>query len=197
MKRFLTIAALVLVALQTSAQRDYKFTAKLGVGLSSVVGRNADTKVFVAAKAGLSYDLKLFGNLYLIPEVDFDLKGFNPKYVNNFTRDKAILMAYVQGTPHVAYKFRLNEGRNIVLKAGPYFAYGVVGSSVNVTDFWSSYEADIFDGIRRFDMGVHAGLAYERNHFSFGLEYSRGLRSLAPDVSIYNQAFGLVLGYKF
>lgn len=197
MKKFLIVASLVLVALQTSAQKEYNFTAKVGVGLASVVGGDADTKVFVAAKAGLSYDLRLFENFYLIPEIAFDLKGFNPKYVNTFTRDKAVLMAYVQGTPFLAYKFRLNEGMNIVLKAGPYFAYGVVGSSVNVTDFWSSYEADIFDGIRRFDMGIHAGLAYERNRFSFGFEYSRGLRPFEKGFSAYNQAFGLVLGYKF
>lgn len=197
MKKFLIVTILVLTALQTSAQKEYNFTAKVGVGLASVVGGDADTKVFIAAKGGLSYDLRLFENFYLIPEIAFDLKGFNPKYVNNFTRDKAVLMAYLQGTPFLAYKFRLNEGKNIVLKAGPYFAYGVVGSSVNVTDFWSSYEADIFDGIRRFDMGIHAGLAYERNHFSFGFEYSRGLRPFREGFSAYNQAFGLVLGYKF
>ena len=85
MRRFLTIAALAFATLTASAQREPKLTVKAGVGLSSVVGADANTKVKVAAEIGAAYDLKLYKGLYVIPELDFALKGFNPDGVNFIT----------------------------------------------------------------------------------------------------------------
>ena len=184
MKRFLTIAALAFAVLTASAQREPKLTIKAGVGLTSVVGADADTKLTIAAKAGVSYDVKLYKGLYVIPELDFALKGFNPDGVNYITFDKVVHMAYLQAPVMVAYKFRLKNNGNIVVKAGPYFAYGLFGSKAEISGWGFNKTVDVFDedyGFRRFDVGIGTGLAYERDHFTIGFEYSRGLRRLDPD----------------
>ena len=59
MKKLLAVVALALTTLTMSAQKDYKITVKAGVGLSSLVGSDADTKLSVAYKVGISYDLAL------------------------------------------------------------------------------------------------------------------------------------------
>ena len=200
MKRLLTVAALALAALTISAQDDDKFTIKAGVGLASVVGSDADTKVKIAAKAGVAYDIKLYKGLYLIPEIDFALKGFNSETVNFITLDKVVHMAYLQAPVMVAYKFNLKDDKKIVVKAGPYFACGLFGSKGTVSPFYNSKEVDVFDsdyGCRRFDVGICTGAAFEQGHYTIGLEYSRGLHRLDPDFRLYNQAFGIVLGYRF
>ena len=79
MRRFLTIAALAFAVLTASAQREPKLTIKAGVGLTSVVGADADTKVKVAAKIGAAYDVKLYKGLYVIPE-DPDFRLFNQTF---------------------------------------------------------------------------------------------------------------------
>lgn len=199
MKKVLTIAALALATLTISAQENQKCTIKAGVGLASIVGADADSKVKVAAKAGVAYDVKLYKGLYLIPEIDFVLKGCDPDGVNFVTLDKALHMTYLQAPIMVAYKFRLNTEGNIVVKAGPYFACGLFGSKYEVSGWGFRKEVDVFDsdyGARRFDTGIIAGLAYERNNFTIGYEYSRGLRRIDPDYRQYNQAFGIVLGYR-
>ena len=199
MKRLLIVTALALNALTISAQTDYKFTVKAGAGLASVVGSDADSKVKIAAKLGAAYDLKLYKDLYLIPEVDFVLKGYNTATVNFSTFDKVVHMAYLQMPVMATYKFRLKEDRNIVVKAGPYFACGLFGSKARISNFFYSKEVGVFDsdyGFRRFDVGISAGAAFERGHYMIGLEYSRGLHRLHPDFCQYNQAFGIVLGYR-
>ncbi|MBQ9295331.1 MAG: porin family protein [Bacteroidaceae bacterium] len=199
MKRFLTLAALAFAVLTTSAQREPKLTIKAGAGLSSVVGADANTKIKVAAKIGAAYDLKLYKELYLIPELDFALKGFNPDGVNFITLDNVVHMTYLQAPIQLAYRFRLKKGGNIVVKAGPYFACGLFGSKATISGWGFRKEVDVFDktyGFRRFDVGIGTGLAFERNHFTIGLEYSRGLHRLHPDFRLYNQAFGITLGYR-
>ena len=200
MKRLLTVAAFALAALTISAQDNYKFTIKAGVGLASVVGSDADTKMKIAAKAGVAYDIKLYKGLYLIPEVDFALKGFNTETVNYITFDKVVHMVYLQAPIMAAYKFNLKDDKKIVVKAGPYFACGLFGSKATIDGFGFKKEVDVFDsdlGCRRFDVGICTGAAFEQNHYTIGLEYSRGLHRLDPDFRQYNQAFGIVLGYRF
>jgi hypothetical protein len=197
MKRFLTIAAL---GDGTQASRLRKSNQPTTAGETPAYQRKcADTKLTIAAKAGVSYDVKLYKGLYVIPELDFALKGFNPDGVNYITFDKVVHMAYLQAPVMVAYKFRLKNNGNIVVKAGPYFACGLFGSKAEISGWGFNKTVDVFDedyGFRRFDVGIGTGLAYERDHFTIGFEYSRGLRRLDPDFRLFNQTFGITLGYR-
>ena len=200
MKKYLLLGIIALATLSVSAQKERNFTVKAGVGLAHVVGSDADTKVNIAARIGAAYDVKLYKGLYLIPEVDFALKGFNPSTNNFFYDTQTAHMVYLQAPVWAAYKFRLKKEGSIVVKAGPYFACGLFGSKLTPSYFFSSRRVGIFDktyGLRRFDMGICAGIAYEREKYNVGFEYCRGLHRLDPNFRQYNQTFDIVVGYRF
>ena len=192
MKKLLAVVALALMTLTMSAQEDSKITVKAGVGLSSVVGSDADTKTTVAYKVGISYDLGLSEKFSIIPGVELSTKGFKSDVV-----DGSISMAYLQVPVFAAYKFPISDNMKLAIKAGPYVSYGLYGSDIEWYDGGKSNVFDSDGGFKRFDAGVIAGVSLDFNQFVIGAEYSRGLTKLDSDYSMFNQAFGVVLGYKF
>ncbi|MBR6121843.1 MAG: porin family protein [Prevotella sp.] len=192
MKKIFALVALALTTLSVSAQENSKGTVKAGVGLSSVVGSDADTKSIFSYKIGASYDLGLSENFYVIPGIEFVAKGFKSKVV-----DGNINMSYLQIPVFAAYKFPVSDNVKLTIKAGPYAAYGLFGSDI---EWYGGGKTNIFDsddGFKRFDAGVIGGISVEFEQFVAGFEYSHGLTKLDSDVKQYNQAFGLVFGYKF
>ncbi len=192
MKRIFAVVALALMILTVSAQEDSKITVKAGVGLSSVVGSDADTKTTFAYKVGASYDLGLSENFFIIPGVEFATKGFKSDAV-----DGNISMSYLQIPIFAAYKFPISDNMKLAIKAGPYVGYGLFGSDI---EWYGGGKTNIFDsdgGCDRFDAGVIAGVSLDFDQFMIGAEYSRGLKKLDSDFSQFNQAFGVVFGYKF
>ena len=192
MKKLLAVVALALMTLTMSAQEDSKVTVKAGFGLASVVGSDADTKTMVAYKVGISYDLALSEKFFIIPGVEFSTKGFKSDAI-----DGSISMSYLQVPVFAAYKFPLSDNMKLAIKAGPYVSYGLFGSDI---EWYDGDKTNVFDsdgGYKRFDAGVIAGVSLDFGQFAVGAEYSRGLSKLDSSVSQFNQAFGLVLGYKF
>lgn len=186
------MVALALTTLTMSAQDDSKFTVKAGVGLSSVVGGDADTKTTFSYKAGVSYDLGISENFSIIPGIEFATKGYKSDAI-----DGSISMSYLQIPVFAAYKFNISDGMKLAIKAGPYVSYGIFGSDI---EWYSGGKTNVFDsdeGFNRFDAGAIAGVSLDFDQFMVGLEYSRGLIKLDSDISAFNQAFGLVFGYKF
>lgn len=173
-----------------SAQEDSKITVKAGVGLSSIVGSDADTKNAFAVKVGASYDLGLSENFFIIPGIELAAKGFKSDNV-----DGKVGMTYIQIPIFAAYKFPISDSMKLAIKAGPYVGYGIVGSDIQ----WPGKKINVFDsdaGYDRFDAGVIAGASLDFEQFMIGVEYSRGLKKLDSDISQFNQAFGIVFGYK-
>lgn len=192
MKKIFTVVALALTTLTVSAQENSKFTVKAGVGLSSVVGSDSDTKKTFAYKVGVSYDWGLSGNFFIIPGVEFATKGFKSDAI-----DGNIRMSYLQIPIFAAYKFSISDNMKLAIKAGPYVSYGLFGSDI---EWYDGGKTNVFDsdgGFARFDTGVIAGISLDFDKFMIGAEYSRGLKKLDSDYSNFNQAFGLVFGYKF
>lgn len=191
MKKFFAVVALALMTLTVSAQEDSKITVKAGVGLSSVVGSDADTKTTVAYKVGISYDLGLSEKFSIIPGIELSTKGFKSDVV-----DGSVSMSYLQVPVFAAYKFPISDNMKLAIKAGPYVSYGLFGSDV---EWYGGGKTNVFDsdgGFKRFDAGVIAGVSLDFNQFVIGAEYSRGLTKLDSSVSQFNQAFGIVFGYK-
>jgi len=192
MKKIFAVVALALMTLTVSAQEDSKITLRAGVGLSSVVGSDADTKTIFAYKVGASYDLGLSENFFIIPGVEFVTKGYKSDVV-----DGNISMSYLQIPVFAAYKLPISDNMKIALKAGPYIGYGIFGSDIK---WYGGGTTNVFDsdgGYDRFDAGVIIGASLDFDQYTIGAEYSRGLKKLDSDYSAYNQAFGLVFGYKF
>lgn len=188
----LLMVALAFTTLTMSAQEDSKWAFKLGFGMSSVVGSDANTKLVFSYKAGISYDLGLSENFSIIPGLEFATKGFKSDIV-----DGNIRMSYLQIPIHAAYKFPISDNVKLSVKAGPYVAFGLFGSDIK---WYSGGKTNVFDsdgGYHRFDAGINAGVSVDISSVSIGVEYSRGLTKLDSGVNQYNQAFGVVLGYKF
>lgn len=192
MKKIFVMVALALTTLTLSAQEDSQITVKAGVGLSSVVGSDADTKTTFAYKIGASYDLGLSENFSIIPGIEFTTKGFKSDNI-----DGNISMSYLQIPIFAAYKFPISDNMKLAIKAGPYIGYGLYGSDIE----WNSGgKTNVFDsdgGYDRLDIGAIAGISLDFDQYMIGLEYSRGLKKLDSDYSQFNQAFGVVFGYKF
>lgn len=189
MKKILIVAVLALSALSMSAQ-DSKLMFKAGFGLSTLAGSDADgEKNAFAYKIGLTYDLSLSESFSILPGLELVNKGTKEDGVEG-----TINLLYAQIPVLAAYKINVGDEAKVVIKAGPYAAYGVVGSDIEY-DYGDKVNA--FDVCERFSAGVLAGISYDFGQFSIGAEFSRGLTKAIKDVKAYNQAFGLTFGYKF
>ena len=93
MRKLFAVVSLALMTLTMSAQEDSKITVKVGAGLSSVVGSDAnDTKMTFAYKVGVSYDFGLSENFFIIPGIEFATKGYK---IKNDLIDKNLHMSYL------------------------------------------------------------------------------------------------------
>lgn len=192
MKKYFMMVALALTTLTMSAQDISKWSVKAGVGMSSVVGSHTEAdKSIISYKVGLSYDFGVSENFSVIPGLEYVNKGFKEDGIAG-----DINMSYLQVPVFAAYKLPIADEMKLALKVGPYFSYGLFGSDL-VSIYGGKinvFDSDMFD---RFDLGAIAGVSLEFNQFAVGVEYSRGLKKLNSDISASNQAFGLVVGYKF
>lgn len=172
------------------------FILKTGFGLSSVVGSNADTDVIFSYKVGGAYEFWPSDYVGVIPEMDFVAKGFKSS--------ESIYMYYLQVPVFVAGRIPVSDTFFITIKAGPYAAYGLFGSDVEQTEY-NGYgiirrKTNVFDsdyGLERFDAGIIGGISFNIDQYMIGFEYSHGLTKLKSNHSAFNQAFGVVFGYKF
>lgn len=199
-KLFFLIAAFMLTF---SASAQVTWNLKLGGGMSSFVISNSemDLQSRFVGKVGVGMEMPFASNWSLMPSLEFAMKG--TKGENENIEDK-IDLSYIQVPVVAAYRFNLNDRLNMVVKAGPYFAYALSGNE-KVTEGNQEWEYDIFDdyeGSKRFEVGIDAGVDFEIHRFVVGVEYERGFTNIISagddaDFDIKNQAFYVTLGYKF
>lgn len=183
------MAVFAFSALSMSAQ-DAKFTLKAGVGLSSLVGGDAEgEKNAFASKIGIAYDWSFSESFSVLPGLELVNKGTKEEGV-----DGTINLMYAQVPLLAAYKFNAGNEAKLVLKAGPYVGYGLWGSDI---EYEGGGTLNAFDVCERFSAGLMAGISYDFGQLSVGAEYSRGLTKVIKDTKVYNQAFGVTVGYKF
>jgi len=131
-------------------------------------------------------------------------RDFGIEYVNKGYKDEnitgSINMSYLQVPVFAALKFPVSDNTKLAIKVGPYFSYGLFGSDILRFDGRNSSKTNVFDsgtGFDRLDVGAIAGVSVDFSNFTIGIEYSRGLKALSSGDKMYNQAFGLVVGYGF
>ncbi len=193
MKKLFLLAFVMAMTMAASAQ--ITWNAKLGGGLATLWGSDADdAKPHFVAKAGVGLEKPLSANLSLMPSLEVAWKGF--KYDESgfdFTGD----ILYLQIPIVAAYRVNLSSDWNLALKAGPYFAYSVYDHG-KVSSGGYSYSASNELDIKKFDVGLDAGIDFEYHRFVFGVEGEMGFLSLAgSDAKINNLAFYATVGYKF
>lgn len=88
-----------------------------------------------------------------------------------------------------AYKFGLTDNMNMIVNAGPYFAYGIAGTN-------DAFKSD-GGNLEKFDCGLGAGVKVDFSNFLVGVDMEYALIKIIKDVKAYNITYGLTLGYKF
>lgn len=183
MKKGLILVLFALVSIVSYSQ--ISWNAKVGMNMSNFTEGELDMKVGFNVGVGMEYQ---FTDMWSIrPSLMFTTKGAKKG-------DYTSTPMYLELPIMAAASFAVADGQNIVVKAGPYLAYGIAGkdkSGDEKEDFFS-------DGVKKFDAGIGVGVAYEINKFFVDLTGEFGLAKLSDgDGAPKNTNFSIGVGYKF
>jgi len=178
LQRIVAIICFVLFA--TSMQAQVKFGPTAGVNLSTMtikaLGINFDSEIIVGFNAGVVSEIPLFNNFALQPAVLYSTKG--AKY-DILGEEAEIRPGFIEVPVNMLYKYDFGPVQ-LLLKAGPYFAYGVGGQVES-----NGIEADISYGsgtndMKPFDFGLNFGAGVDISNFQIAAHYGVGLANLTP-----------------
>lgn len=162
------------------------WNVKAGMNLSNYTGDNdMNAKVGFKIGGGLEYE---FTDLWsLQPSLFISTKG--AKY------DALTVNAvYLELPVMAAARINVADNTNIVISAGPYFAYGV-GGKRSIGDKSTDTFGD--NGLNRFDAGLGLGVAAEFGRVVVGLDSQLGLAEVQKSGNPKNINSSITLGYKF
>ena len=209
------IAVAILIGANVSAQNSpLTFGVRAGGNLSTFIGDYTDElSPKFGFNVGVTMDYAFSQNLFLMTGLEFTTKGtrFEDSIMEEGIRINVTATMnpmYLQLPVHLGYKIDIGNDMRLVLRAGPYIAYGIGGQitargSARVEGVTISVEEseDIFgeDGMERFDFGVGLGVGVEFGRFNVGLGYDVGLRNLTgeSDVRWNNMNAHLTVGFRF
>lgn len=164
---------------------------KAGFNLSNSTGSSfgANRKFKEGFTVGIQTLTRLDHHLFLQSGIFFATKGTKYEKGNN---EFSLNQMYLQVPINLAYKIPLQRKTNLVLNMGPYIAYGIAGK-IDKEDTFSK------KNLKRFDLGIMAGVSLEVSQFALGIGYEKGLLDLSQQKanSYYNQNFLLSIGIKF
>ncbi|MEY8685286.1 porin family protein [Bacteroides sp. AN502(2024)] len=216
MKKGLIFVLFALVSIVSYSQ--ISWNAKVGMNMSNLSGlEESSMKVGFNVGVGMEYQ---FTEMWSIqPSLMFSAKGAKQDFSQNGEKyESTYSPMYLELPIMAAARFAVAENQNIVVKAGPYLAYGIGGK---VKNSWSDGEesaevkydifkdtkdedGDIYAAAKKFDLGIGVGVAYEINKFFVDLTGSFGLTKLCDGInakgektSVKNMNFSIGVGYKF
>ncbi len=192
---FLLLIALA-ASMSASAQLPVSFGVKAGMNLSEIQKMDDDIKV--GFNVGVTAELALPSNFYLLSGLEFTTKGAKGGSANVGVDAKATLNAmYLQLPIHAGYKLDIAPGTNLFVHLGPYLAYGIGGKIK--WDGNDLADIDFFnDDSNRFDFGVGGAVGVEfNNKISISLGADQGLTKIFKDTKTKNRAAHISVGYKF
>ena len=183
--------ALVCVVLNVSAQES-GFSWKAGIGLSSIAGSdNEGFKSNISYKVGVSYDYAISESFSIEPAALLNNKCFKAEDVTG-----TINRIFLEVPILAAYKLDLNDNCKLVINAGPYVSYGLLGSDIEWSD---GDKSNVFDLCERFEAGIEAGAKVLFGGMSVGVDFNRALTKAFKegDAKLYSQVIGVTFGYAF
>lgn len=175
------------------------WNAKVGMNMSNYTGdMDTDMKIGFNVGVGMEYQ---FSDMWSIqPSLMLTQKGAKIKEDGETMKFNPM---YLEIPVLAAARFAVADNQNIVVKAGPYFAFGVAGK-VKVGDDKADFFGDGDDqfGGKRFDCGIGVGVAYEIGKFFVGLDGEFGFTNVVDFKSDgvsnpKNMNFSIGVGYKF
>jgi hypothetical protein len=202
MKKTILTAALALAAIFGTNSYAQTSSAQLGVkggiNFANFTGDADGAKAKVGFNLGLTVDYKLAASVYLLSGLEYTLKGCK---VEESGASVSLGLGYIQLPVHIGYKTEISQGTNLVLHAGPYFAYAAKGTlkSGGVSVNWFDENVDDIFKPKRFDAGLGIGAGLEFGKIAVGLGVDYGLLDIdkSSDGSLRNINTSLSVGYKF
>lgn len=196
MKKGLIFVLFALVSIVSYSQ--ISWNAKVGMNMSNITDSEMDMKIGFQAGVGMEY---AFSDMWSIrPSLMFTTKGAK---LSEEGVDVTYNPMYLELPVMAAASFAIADNQNIVVKAGPYFAYGIAGKA-KFSAGGESEKIDLFGdgedqmGMKRFDAGIGVGVAYEISKFFVDLTGEFGLTKVTDgDGSPKNMNFSIGVGYKF
>lgn len=168
-------------------------------------GDGADMDFRTSYQVGIEADLNIFRSLSVNTGAMLIQKGYKTEYSDYRgsmeTKDNA---TYIEIPLLLSYRVKLSDAAQFQLNVGPYFAFGVSGKQRIESTFpgLKSYEIDSYDeydGMKKQDIGIHAGVAVTYNNFYAGACYERGLKNVSnvPNADFRNGTIAITVGYNF
>lgn len=163
---------------------------KAGVNLSTLDGDVKHTKSVFKYQFGITADIALSNNLYVMTGLDLQTKGTKSK------SDIKYNPMYIQLPAHLGYKFSLSPSVKFVVNAGPYVAYGIGGKVKGDGNNEKIFGNNKF---KKLDYGVGGGIGFEISKLCINGGYDFGLNDISDmkDVKVKNRNAYVTLGYKF
>lgn len=194
MKKVFLIAVCSIVCLGASAQLPIGLGLKGGVNMSDISKLDDDFKI--GFNVGVAVDYEVADNIYLMSGLHLMTKGAKSKetiLLGSVGKEVKFNPMYLQLPVHVGYKFQIAPATKLVLRAGPYAAYGIGGKikpeSGSGVDFFS-------DGVKKFEMGVSGGVGVEFLKFTADLGVDHGVTKIWKGSSQRNRTAYVSVGYK-
>jgi hypothetical protein len=216
MKKIFLFSAIMLITSAITIQA--QFSVNAGLNLSKMKLDDAfdgeSIKMRPGFHVGAAYGIGIAGGLSFEPGLGFTTKGVNAEYEDDFLSSESNMNVLYLRIP-VNIKYAIPAGPvKILIEAGPSLNMGVNGNlkykaeesgqTISVKydikfDSDGDEEAEEFY-MKRFDVGLKAGLAVQIKSFIVGFNYEWGLSNLdayAGDGEIKNRVMGITLGYAF
>jgi hypothetical protein len=224
--KFFTIAVILLVLIpEANAQKKHKVDTGIhfgilgGLNLQTITGKDywgekLNNNLFPGFHAGGNVILSFGPDLYVQPGLLFSVKGARQDIItDNIT--KTTRLSYIEVPVNILYRPQFGDG-HILLGAGPYAAYGVVGKERTktgpiTTELTVKYLNNAADKptsyvyYRGLDAGANIFVGYELYNGLFcQLNGQMGLLKVNCDYNLPNDqaskkhtGFGLSVGYRF
>jgi len=200
---FVLIISLV-TSVNLFAQSPVSIGVKGGINISDV--HNIDNNVKVGFNIGVTAELDLPSNFFLLSGLELTTKGFKGKEVtgiiageipNEYTGKATYNAMYIQLPLHAGYKLNLTSTTKLLFSAGPYLAYGVGGK--RSWDVKEIKNLNFFrDDTNRFDYGIGAAVGVEfMSKINVSLGADHGFGKVFKNTETKNRCAHISLGYKF
>jgi len=230
-KPFAILCLFVFLVINVSAQTsEFHFGARAGFNLSTAFVNDASGSKFRPGyNVGVTVEYRLPKNFLIQSALSLSAKGSKQKdlvgsdYIGgppDFTHTYNQL--YLEVPLYGAYRKKVSDKTNIVVGAGPYFAYGIGGRtkkklnsgiwSGGITQIeWDTFGDGVFDEDRdwlrgevlnRFDFGAGIKADLEYYKYVFGVELTSSIINIMEnhdyvDLKYRNFNINISLGYKF
>lgn len=201
MKKAILLLMSVCMAIVAQAQVLPTLSVEVGMGISGHTSTdNTAGSPRFSQKIGMYVDVPMNEFLSFQTGLALANKGAVNMYDSKFKTSQMYIELPLLAALHVGTEV----GVDIVLNAGPYFAYGVYGryhapkdnGELNGNVFHNAPEAG-FPGYRRYDGGVQVGVKADVAHWNVGATFECGLVPIAAGQASNNYGLYLTAGYKF